>query len=129
MEIGKKYEFNPHRIKSFIDTSSSNASMVDIIQENGGWFEVKSISSSDGYDYVTEIICANGAIYNNDDGMSDEYFELSEEEFYCFREYKEPTSEEDGVKDKVSGVTKIHCIVDENNVDEIIELLRKTFKA
>lgn len=128
MEIGKKYELNPHRIKSFIDISSSNANMVGIIQENGGWFEVKSISSSDGYDYVTEIICANGEIYN-DDGMGDDYFELSEEEFYCFREYKEPTSEEDKVEDKVSGVTKIHCIVDENNVDEIIELLRKTFKA
>ncbi|QZB89844.1 hypothetical protein T4583L_241 [Escherichia phage T4] len=70
-----------------------------------------SISSLDGFDYVTEIICANGEIYN-DDGMGDDYFELSEE-FYCFREYKEPTSEEDEVKDKVSGVTKIHCIVDE----------------
>lgn len=128
MEIGKKYELNPHRIKSFIDISSSNANMVGIIQENGGWFEVKSISSLDGFDYVTEIICANGEIYN-DDGIGDDYFELSEEEFYCFREYKEPTSEEDEVKDKVSGVTKIHCIVDENNVDEIIELLRKTFKA
>ena len=127
MEIGKKYELNPHRIKSFIDISSSNANMVSIIQENGGWFEVKSISSLDCFDYVTEIICANGEIYN-DDGIGDDYFELSEKEFYCFREYKEPTSEEDEVEDKVSGVTKIHCIVDENNVDEIIELLRKTFK-
>lgn len=127
MEIGKKYELNPHRIKSFIDNSSLNANIVDIIQENGGWFEVKSISSADGFDYVTEIICANGEIYN-DDGMGDDYFELSEDEFHCFREYKEPTSEKDEVKDPVSGVTKIHCIVDENNVDEIIELLRKTFK-
>ncbi|QIN95627.1 hypothetical protein [Yersinia phage vB_YenM_P8] len=120
MEIGKKYEFNPHRIKSFIDISSSNASMVDIIQENGGWFEVKSISSADGYDYVTEIICANGAIYN-DDGMGDDYFELSEEEFYCFREYSNYAK-------TPSGAVSINCVVDANNVDQIIELLQKAFK-
>lgn len=119
MEIGKKYEFNPLRIKSFIDISSSNANMVDIIQENGGWFEVKSISSADGFEYVTEIICANGAIYN-DDGMGDDYFELSEEEFYCFREYNKIT--------ETPGVISINCSVDASNVDQIIELLQKTFK-
>lgn len=55
--------------------------------------------------------------------MGDDYFEFSEEEFYCFCEYKELIFEEDEVKDKVFGVIKIYCIVDENNVDEIIEFL------
>lgn len=120
MEIGKKYELIPHRIKSFIDISSSNANMVDIIQENGDWFEVKSISSSDGYDYVTEVIFANGEIYN-DDGTGPDYFELSEEEFYCFREYSSCTK-------TPSGAVSINCVVDANNVDQIIELLQKAFK-
>ena len=63
MEIGKKYELNPHRIKSFIDNSSLNANIVDIIQENGGWFEVKEVSVANGYKAVKHIECANGKTF------------------------------------------------------------------
>lgn len=121
MEIGKKYELVPRLIKAFIKHSPmNNANMVDIIQENGGWFEVKSMNSFDGEDFVSEIACANGKIFSADE-IGDLYFELTEEEFYCFREYQEPEVSK-------AGVTQIHCIVDASNVDQIIELLQKTFK-
>ena len=61
-------------------------------------------------------------------GPLETYFEIYPEEFKYFTEVtlEKPQSANESI---VSGVTKIHCIVDENNVDEIIELLRKTFKA
>lgn len=120
MYIDKKYELVPRLIDTFINyRPRSNSLIVKAIQENGGWFEVKEVFFADGFKVVKHVECANGKHF---------YFNVCEDEFHCFREYKEPTSEEDEVKDKVSGVAKIHCIVDENNVDEIIELLRKTFK-
>ena len=127
MYIGKKYELIPSLIDAFISHSPrSNASIVKIIQENGGWFEVKEVFFADGFKAVKHIECANGKHFY----LCDRLAEICEDEFYCFREYKEPTFEEDeaGVEDPVSGVTKIHCVVDEHNVDQIIELLRKTFK-
>lgn len=127
MEIGKKYELRPERIKSFINISPiNNNDMVDIIQENGGWFEVKDTMTSDGDKFVTKIKCANGEVFSSD-GTLEEYFELHEDEFYCFREY----AEQDEVDEPVTkaGVTQIHCIVTEQNVDQIIKLLQKTFKA
>ena len=127
MEIGKKYELRPERIKSFINiTPINNNDMVDIIQENGGWFEVKDMMTADGDEFVTKIKCANGEIFSSD-GLLEKYFELHEDEFYCFREY----GEQDEVDKPVTkaGVTQIHCIVTEQNVDQIIELLQKTFKA
>lgn len=120
MYTGKKYELVPRLIDTFINyRPRSNSAIVKIIQENGGWFEVKEAFFVDGFRVIKHIECANGKHF---------YFNVCEDEFHCFREYKEPTSEKDEVKDPVYGVTKIHCIVDENNVDEIIELLRKTFK-
>ncbi|AEO97162.1 hypothetical protein [Salmonella phage vB_SenM-S16] len=126
MKIGKKYELVPELINDFIGLSPlNNAEMVDIIHENGGWFEVKSIELFDNQYFVTEIVCANGECFC-DDGLGDCYFELYDNEFYCFREYEEPVLD-DECKD-TDGVTKIHCVVTKQNVDEIIELLQKTFK-
>lgn len=120
MYIGRKYELVPRLIDTFINyRPRSNSSIVKAIRDNGGWFEVKEAFFADGFRVIKHIECANGKHF---------YFNVCEDEFHCFREYKESTSEEDEIEDKVSGVTKIHCIVDENNVDEIIELLRKTFK-
>ena len=125
MYTGRKYELVPRLIDTFINYSPrSNSSIVKAIRDNGGWFEVKEVSVANGYKAVKHIECANGKHFY----LKDRLLEICEDEFHCFREYKEPTSEEDEVEDKVFGVTKIHCIVDENNVDEIIELLRKTFK-
>ncbi|QHB43263.1 hypothetical protein KRT47_gp235 [Shigella phage KRT47] len=125
MYTGRKYELVPRLIDTFINYSPrSNSSIVKAIRDNGGWFEVKEVSVANGYKAVKHIECANGKHFY----LKDRLLEICEDEFHCFREYKESTSEEDEVEDKVSGVTKIHCIVDENNVDEIIELLRKTFK-
>ncbi|ATE86496.1 hypothetical protein JY01_72 [Escherichia phage JY01] len=124
MYIGKKYELVPSLIDAFISHSPrSNGSIVKIIKENGGWFEVKEVFFNNGFKAVKHIECANGKHFYFCDRLS----EICEDEFYCFREYKEPISEDEG-EDTISGVTKIHCIVDENNVDRIIELLRKTFK-
>ncbi|QVW28390.1 hypothetical protein [Escherichia phage C6] len=127
MEIGKKYELRPECIKAFINiTPINNNDMVDLIQDNGGWFEVKDMLTIDGDKFVTKIECANGEIYN-EVGLGPNYFELHEDEFYCFREY----AEQDEVDEPITkaGVTQIHCIVTEQNVDQIIELLQKTFKA
>lgn len=124
MEIGKKYELLPERIKAFINISPiNNNDMANIIQDNGGWFEVKDKMTTDGDEFVTKIKCANGRIFS-DDGLLEEYFELHEDEFYCFREY----GEQDDEPVTKAGVTQIHCIVTEQNVDQIIELLQKTFK-
>ena len=126
MKIGKKYELRPECIKAFINiTPINNNDMVDIIQENGGWFEVKDTMTTDGDKFVTKIKCANGKIFSSD-GTLEEYFELHEDEFYCFREYAEDEVDKPVTK---AGVTQIHCIVTEQNVDQIIELLQKTFKA
>lgn len=130
MEIGKKYELRPECIKDFIevDEYENNANMVDIIQDNGGWFVVNNIVYSDGYAFVNEITCASGKSFNAEDDYLDDYFELEEIEFCYFREYGEQDDELDEPVTK-AGVTQIHCIVTEQNVDEIIELLQKTFKA
>ncbi|AFU63920.1 hypothetical protein ACQ31_gp037 [Salmonella phage STML-198] len=126
MEIGKKYELIPERINDFICAAPlNNADMVDIIHKNGGWFEVKSVIVQDNKKFVTEIICANGECFGFY-GMGDCYFDLDEDEFYCFREYKEPAFDDE--HQGIDGVTKIHCVVTKQNVDEIIELLQKTFK-
>lgn len=129
MEIGKTYELRPECIKDFIemDEYENNKSMVDLIQDNGGWFEVKDMLTVDGDKFVTEIECANGEIYN-EVGLVPNYFELHEDEFYCFREYVVEDKEIDEPIAK-GGVTQIHYIVTEQNVDQIIELLQKTFKA
>ena len=127
MEIGKKYELRPERIKAFINISPiNNNDMVDIIQNNGGWFEVKDTLTSDGDKFVTKIKCANDKIFSAD-GTLEEYFELHEDEFYCFREYGEQAEVEEPVTK--AGVTQIHCIVTKQNVDQIIELLQKTFEV
>lgn len=129
MEIGKKYELRPECIQAFIDTDEyeNNGNMVDIIKDNGGWFEVNNIVYSDGYAFVNEITCANGKSFNSEDDYLDDYFELEEIEFRYFREYGKQDDEVDEPPTTV-GVTQIHCIVTEHNVDQIIELLQKTFK-
>ena len=65
MEIGKKYELRPECIKDFIemDEYENNKNMVDLIQDNGGWFEVKDMLTVDGDKFVTKIKCANGEIF------------------------------------------------------------------
>ena len=128
MEVGKTYIINPLFKNDFANECRCNVMMLNLIEKHGPSFVVDEMESDDcAGDCVVRVTMEDGTEYMAR-GPLETYFEIYSEEFKYFTEVDlvKPQSANEGI---VSGVTKIHCIVDENNVDEIIELLRKTFKA
>ena len=127
MEVGKTYIINPLFKNDFANECRCNVMMLNLIEKHGPSFVVDEMESDDcAGDCVVRVtmedctVCSAG-------GEIETYFEIYPDEFKYFTEVDlvkpQPTNE--GI---TLGVTKIHCIVDETNVDDFIELLRKTFK-
>lgn len=137
MKIGKTYIINPTCKATFADECPQNADMVSLIEIHGPSFTVNDMVVDDDDDIsivtVTGVTMQDGSKFYAA-GKPGSFFEIYEDEFKYFVEVSPESFQPIDLcyntinKDSVSGVTKIHCIVDENNVDEIIELLRKTFK-
>lgn len=127
MEIGKSYIINPLFKDDFANECHYNTIMLNLIEKHGPSFVVDEMESDDcAGECVVRVTMEDGTEYMAS-GPLETYFEIYSEEFKYFTEVDlvkpQPTNE--GI---TLGVTKIHCIVDETNVDEIIELLQKTFK-
>ena len=66
MYIGKKYELVPRLIDTFINyRPRSNSAIVKIIQENGGWFEVKEAFFVDGFRVIKHIEAQMESIFTS----------------------------------------------------------------
>mgnify|MGYP001102766527 FL=1 len=133
MEIGKSYIINPLFKDDFVqEAPHNNAKMLKLIELHGPSFVVNGMEPDyDSYtSNVVSVTMEDGTVCSAG-GEIETYFEIYPDEFKYFIEYftevdlvkPQPTNE--GI---TLGVTKIHCIVDETNVDEIIKLLQKTFK-
>lgn len=130
MKIGKTYIINPICKATFADECPQNADMVSLIEIHGPSFTVNDmVVDDDNVSFVTGVTMQDGSKFYAA-GKPGSFFEIYEDEFKYFVEVSPESFQPIDFINKtpVSGVTKIHCIVDENNVDEIIELLRKTFK-
>ncbi|URY11351.1 hypothetical protein [Shigella phage ESh15] len=128
MEIGKTYIFNPLFKDEFIEEAPyNNGFMLDLLEKHGPSFVVNGMEHD--YDGCLNVVCVTmeDGTECSAGGPEETYFELYPEEFKYFNEVtlEKPQPVNEGI---VLGVTKIHCVVDETNVDEIIELLQKTFK-
>lgn len=133
MEIGKSYIINPLFKDDFVqEAPHNNAKMLKLIELHGPSFVVNGMEPDYDSDTsnVVSVTMEDGTVCSAG-GEIETYFEIYPDEFKYFIEY---FTEVDLVKPKPTnegitlGVTKIHCIVDETNVDEIIKLLQKTFK-
>lgn len=133
MEIGKSYIINPLFKDDFVqEAPHNNAKMLKLIELHGPSFVVNGMEPDYDSDMsnVVSVTMEDGTVCSAGGGI-ETYFEIYPDEFKYFIEYftevdlvkPQPTNE--GI---TLGVTKIHCIVDETNVDEIIKLLQKTFK-
>lgn len=127
MEIGKTYIINPLFKDDFIEEAPRNNSrMLDLIEKHGPSFVVEEYEYGGGGYNVVCVTMEDGTECSAG-GPPETYFEIYPDEFKYFTEVtlEKPQPINEGI---VLGVTKIHCVVDETNVDEIIELLQKTFK-
>ncbi|WEW54178.1 hypothetical protein Phage55_150 [Escherichia phage 55] len=133
MEIGKSYIISPLFKDDFVqEAPHNNAKMLKLIELHGPSFVVNGMEPDYDSDTsnVVSVTMEDGTVCSAGGGI-ETYFEIYPDEFKYFIEYftevdlvkPQPTNE--GI---TLGVTKIHCIVDETNVDEIIKLLQKTFK-
>lgn len=105
--------------EKFINESSSNHHMVDIIARCGGEFTVLETMNDCGT-YVTKVRMKDGSVYDADDSGGD-YFEIGYNEFYAFEEAIGPVSSEGGVISMKLEVTK-------DNFEEMIRLIENNFK-
>lgn len=133
MEIGKSYIINPLFKDDFVqEAPHNNAKMLKLIELHGPSFVVNGMEPDyDSYtSNVVSVTMEDGTVCSAG-GEIETYFEIYPDEFKYFIEYftevtlEKPQPTNEGI---TLGVTKIHCIVDETNVDEIIKLLQKTFK-
>ncbi|EKD0950812.1 hypothetical protein OQ351_001792 [Escherichia coli] len=127
MEVGKTYIINPLSKNDFANECRCNAMMLKLIEKHGPSFVVNEIESDDcAGECVVRVTMEDGTEYSAG-GPLETYFEIYSEEFKYFTEVtlEKPQQVNEGID---LGVTKIHCVVDKTNVDEIIELLQKTFK-
>lgn len=133
MEIGKSYIINPLFKDDFVqEAPHNNAKMLKLIELHGPSFVVNGMEPDYDSDTsnVVSVTMEDGTVCSAG-GEIETYFEIYPDEFKYFIEYftevtlEKPQPTNEGV---TLGVTKIHCIVDETNVDEIIKLLQKTFK-
>lgn len=133
MEIGKSYIINPLFKDDFVqEAPHNNAKMLKLIELHGPGFVVNGMEPDYDSDTsnVVSVTMEDGTVCSAG-GEIETYFEIYPDEFKYFIEYftevtlEKPQLTNEGI---TLGVTKIHCIVDETNVDEIIKLLQKTFK-
>ncbi|QBZ71077.1 hypothetical protein [Shigella phage SSE1] len=133
MEIGKSYIINPLFKDDFVqEAPHNNAKMLKLIELHGPSFVVNGMEPDYDSDTsnVVSVTMEDGTVCSAG-GEIETYFEIYPDEFKYFIEYftevtlEKPQPTNEGIP---LGVTKIHCIVDETNVDEIIKLLQKTFK-
>lgn len=129
MKTGKTYVFNPLFKNDFTGNDQRmNARMLDLLEKHGPSFVVNGMEPDydDGAPNVVSVTMEDGTECTAG-GPLETYFEIYNDEFKYFTEVTlaKPQPVDEGI---VLGVTKIHCVVDETNVDEIIELLQKTFK-
>ncbi|AFU20438.1 putative protein FRD2 [Escherichia phage 348Ecol098PP] len=133
MEIGKSYIINPLFKDDFVqEAPHNNAKMLKLIELHGPSFVVNGMEPDYDSDTsnVVSVTMEDGTVCSAG-GEIETYFEIYPDEFKYFIEYftevtlEKPQPTNEGI---TLGVTKIHCIVDETNVDEIIKLLQKTFK-
>ncbi|ASD53853.1 hypothetical protein [Escherichia phage vB_EcoM-ZQ3] len=133
MEIGKSYIINPLFKDDFVqEAPHNNAKMLKLIELHGPSFVVNGMEPDYDGDTpnVVSVTMEDGTVCSAG-GEIETYFEIYPDEFKYFIEYftevtlEKPQPTNEGI---TLGVTKIHCIVDETNVDEIIKLLQKTFK-
>lgn len=133
MEIGKSYIINPLFKDDFVqEAPHNNAKMLKLIELHGPSFVVNGMEPDYDNDTpnVVSVTMEDGTVCSAG-GEIETYFEIYPDEFKYFIEYftevtlEKPQPTNEGI---TLGVTKIHCIVDETNVDEIIKLLQKTFK-
>ena len=119
MELHKRYCLNPMSIHLFIAESTSNKAMVNVINKNGGYFEVDEINTIAGEDFVTSVIFPKTSARFGDMGHDDEYFEIYEDEFKYFTEYTE-VQPADGIRSMTLDVNK-------SNAAAMIQLIQQTF--
>ena len=133
MEIGKSYIINPLFKDDFVqEAPHNNAKMLKLIELHGPSFVVNGMEPDYDSDTsnVVSVTMEDGTVCSAG-GEIETYFEIYPDEFKYFIEYftevtlEKPQPTNEGI---TLGLTKIHCIVDETNVDEIIKLLQKTFK-
>ena len=117
MKEGKIYRLNPLRKNGFIDMNSGNENMTRLIENRGGSFKVLNITTIGSDEFVTKVCFKDGTILSD---VSDPYFELSSDEFFCFEEDGECKIPEGGPLSLTLEVTKY-------NAEEMIELIKKVF--
>lgn len=117
MKEGKLYRFNPIHRDSFIDMNTSNENMVKIIENHGGTFKVLVARLYGIDEFVTKVQFIDGTILSD---VSDPYFEIGSDEFFCFEEVSECKIPEGGPLSLTLEVTKY-------NAEEMIELIKKVF--
>lgn len=119
MEENKVYRLIESMREKFINESSSNHHMVDIIARCGGEFTVLETMNDCGT-YVTKVRMKDGSVYDADDSGGD-YFEIGYNEFYAFEEAIGPVSSEIGL---ISMVIEVN----QKNFEAMIALIKNNFK-
>lgn len=119
MEEGKVYRLIESVREKFISESSSNDSMLRLIDSCGGEFTVLE-TMTDGGKYVTKVRMKDGNVYSAD-GSGGDYFEIGYNEFYAFEEAIDPVPSE-------SGLISMVIEVNQQNFEAMIDLIKKNFK-
>ncbi|WWT49245.1 hypothetical protein [Escherichia phage vB_EcoM-LTH01] len=127
MQVGKTYILNPLYKDDFTRKYLANDKISDLLERHGPSFVVDELKTYNLENkFVARVTLEDGTV-SSSNIEDDLFFEVYPDEFEYFTEVTleqpQPIAE-----DTVSGVAKVHCVVDENNVDEIIKLLQKTFK-
>lgn len=116
---GKYYRVIPYFEDDFINRSSGNSKMLEIIKNHGGSFTPTRTSVEEGTHYVSEVEMADGVRFDSD-GVTDNYFELEEGEYRFFEEVTKG--------EEVEGLISMKIEVNHKNFEAMIDLIRKNFK-
>ena len=124
MKVGKIYRPIESKRDAFRDNDDNNFEILNLIDANGGSFEVRNVTShaSSGNDYVDEVRMANGQHFDSQSN-DENYFELTEDEF---RFFEEVDSFSEG--SAPPGVVSMIIEVNQQNFREMIALIKNSFK-
>lgn len=117
MKLNVEYRLNPLLTDLWDNASCGNSQMRAQINKHGGSFTPVAETVVEGERFITKVIFADAEIGSCED-FGEDYFEIAESEFKFFVE----------VTEEITGVNRLDVTITPDNVDEMIELIKKVFK-